>query len=173
MMETMTTLSQQPLVSRENCATKMQDMANFLGRDQAIHYQPEVDSLRRQIKSQTEKDKMYKEQIADLKQQLSRRYMAAKTEERKVSNREMQLERKLKTLEEELHKARIQLDREYRVQEAKRLKVICSLLAESKKINDFLCLFVSSFFLPTPSIRQQRSCPCGRSKKSGNTSRRS
>lgn len=116
------TLSQ-PVVVHGSCSTKIQEMAQALGRDQANHLQSELEHLRRQIRSQADKEKIYKDQIADLKQQLSRRYMAAKTEERRISNREMQLERKLKTMEEELHKARIQLDREYRVQEVKRAKV--------------------------------------------------
>ncbi|XP_043268988.1 centrosomal protein of 290 kDa [Venturia canescens] len=120
LMETMT-LSQ-PLVVPGSVSTKVQEMAQTLTRDQANHFQSELDQLKRQIKSQSDKEKMYKEQIADLKQQISRGYMAKKTEERRVSNREMQLEKKLKALEEELYKARTQLDREYRVQEAKRVK---------------------------------------------------
>lgn len=86
------------------------------------HVTAELDLLRKQYKSLMEKEKMYKEQIIDLKQQLSRRYMAEKSEERKTSQREAQLEKKLKSMEEELNKARIQLDREYRVQENKRIK---------------------------------------------------
>lgn len=113
----------QPVIVHGSVSTKVQEIAQTLTREQANHFQSELDHLKRQIKSQSDKEKMYKEQITDLKQQLSRCYMAKKTEERKVSNREMQLERKLKALEEELHKARIQLDREFRVQEAKRLKV--------------------------------------------------
>ncbi|XP_063976076.1 centrosomal protein Cep290 [Diachasmimorpha longicaudata] len=92
------------------------------GREASNHLQTELDHLRRQYKSVIEKEKLYRDQIADLKQQLSRRYMAEKTEERKASQRELQLERKLKNLEEELNKARLQLDHEYRVQEAKRVK---------------------------------------------------
>jgi len=49
--------------------------------------------------------------------------MAIKAQEKKTSQREMQLERKVTTLEEELHKTKTQLDREYLAQEAKRAKV--------------------------------------------------
>lgn len=101
---------------------KNQEIINSLGRDQQTHQQTEIDLLRRQQKSFSEKEKLYKDQIADLKQQISRRYMAEKTEERKTSQRELQLEKKLKNMEEELNKARIQLDHEYRVHEAKRIK---------------------------------------------------
>lgn len=51
------------------------------------------------------------------------RYMAIKTQEKKTSQREMQLERKVTSLEEELHKTKTQLDREYLAQEVKRAKV--------------------------------------------------
>lgn len=49
--------------------------------------------------------------------------MAVKAQEKKTSQREMLLERKVKSLEEELEKARVQLDREYLAQEAKKAKV--------------------------------------------------
>ncbi|XP_028048311.1 centrosomal protein of 290 kDa isoform X2 [Monomorium pharaonis] len=90
-------------------------------RDQT-QQQNQIDVLRRQLQSLMEKEKMYKYEIADLKQQLSRRYMAIKTQEKKTSQREMQLERKVTALEEELHKTKTQLDREYLAQEAKRVK---------------------------------------------------
>lgn len=51
------------------------------------------------------------------------RYMAIKAQEKKTSQREAQLERKVTSLEEELHKAKTQLDREYLAQEAKKAKV--------------------------------------------------
>lgn len=51
------------------------------------------------------------------------RYMTIKTQEKKTSQREMQLERKVTSLEEELHKTKTQLDREYLAQEVKRAKV--------------------------------------------------
>lgn len=49
--------------------------------------------------------------------------MAIKTQEKKTSQRETQLERKVTALEEELHKTKAQLDREYLAQETKRAKV--------------------------------------------------
>ncbi|XP_077268210.1 centrosomal protein 290kDa isoform X1 [Temnothorax americanus] len=90
-------------------------------RDQ-MQQQNQMDVLRRQLQSLMEKEKMYKYEITDLKQQLSRRYMAIKTQEKKTSQRETQLERKVTSLEEELHKTKAQLDREYLAQEAKRVK---------------------------------------------------
>ncbi|KAK0175035.1 hypothetical protein PV327_008820 [Microctonus hyperodae] len=122
MMESMGQL--QPQMSGQNSGTiKIQEITqNYNRNDLSNHGQSELDFLRRQQKSIIEKEKLYKEQIADLRQQLSRRYMAEKTEEKRVSQREAQLERKLKNMEDELNKARIQLDREYRNQEAKRIK---------------------------------------------------
>ncbi|XP_017893114.1 centrosomal protein of 290 kDa [Ceratina calcarata] len=81
-----------------------------------------VDSVRKQLQSLLEKEKMYKNEITELKQQISRRYTAVKSQEKRASQRETQLERKVKSLEEELEKARAQLDREYLAHEAKRLK---------------------------------------------------
>lgn len=49
--------------------------------------------------------------------------MAIKSQEKKTSQREMQLDRKVASLEEELHKTKTQLDREYLAQEVKRVKV--------------------------------------------------
>jgi hypothetical protein len=49
--------------------------------------------------------------------------MAIKTQEKKTSQREDQLERKVISLEEKLHKTKIQLDREYLAQEIKKAKV--------------------------------------------------
>lgn len=54
--------------------------------------------------------------------------MAIKTQEKKTSQRETQLERKVTALEEELHKTKAQLDREYLAQEAKRAKVYDGIL---------------------------------------------
>lgn len=51
------------------------------------------------------------------------RYMMVKTQEKKTSQREAQLERKVASLEEELHKTKTQLDREYLIHEAKKAKV--------------------------------------------------
>ncbi|XP_026827696.1 centrosomal protein of 290 kDa isoform X2 [Ooceraea biroi] len=82
----------------------------------------QVDLLRRQLQSLMQKEKMYKYEITDLKQRLSRRYMATKTQERKTLQREGQLERKVISLEEELHKTKIQLDEKYLAQEAKKAK---------------------------------------------------
>ncbi|KAG5322462.1 CE290 protein, partial [Pseudoatta argentina] len=101
-------------------------------RDQ-IQQQNQIDVLRRQLQSLMEKEKIYKNEITDLKQQLSRRYMAIKTQEKKTSQREMQLERKVTTLEEELHKTKTQLDRENLAQEAKRAKTAEELLLWEKQ----------------------------------------
>lgn len=48
--------------------------------------------------------------------------MAAKSQEKKASRREMQLERKVKELEDELHEAKEILDRHFLVQQAKKAK---------------------------------------------------
>lgn len=53
--------------------------------------------------------------------------MAVRIQEKKTSQRENQLERKVKSLEEELYKARAQLDKEYLAQGAKKAKV-CHIL---------------------------------------------
>ncbi|XP_011300810.1 centrosomal protein of 290 kDa isoform X2 [Fopius arisanus] len=110
----------QPVSVHSSATNKIQE--GLHGREASHHLQNELDHQRRQHKSLMEKEKLYRDQIVDLKQQLSRRYMAEKTEERKASQRELQLERKLKSMEEELNKARLQLDHEYRAQEAKRVK---------------------------------------------------
>lgn len=61
--------------------------------------------------------------------------MAIKTQEKKTSQREGQLERKVASLEEELHKRKVQLDREYLAQEAKKAKVILIYIPkESRKV---------------------------------------
>lgn len=113
----------QQISAHSSCVSRMQEIALNHNHHQSSNVnQSELDLLRRQHKSITEKEKMYKDQIIDLKQQLSRRYMAEKSEEKKMSAREAQLEKKLKNIEEELNKARIQLDRDYRLQEAKRVK---------------------------------------------------
>ena len=49
--------------------------------------------------------------------------MAVKVQDKKASRREMQLEKKVKELEEELHEAKEMLDRHFAVQQAKRAKV--------------------------------------------------
>lgn len=66
--------------------------------------------------------------------------MAVKAQEKKVSQREAQLERKLRTLEGELGKARAQLDREYLAQEAKKAKV-------RAKISPRACKFLYESFV--------------------------
>ncbi|KMQ92334.1 centrosomal protein [Lasius niger] len=101
--------------------TKANETPHHSHRDQ-MQQQNQVDVLRRQLQSLMEKEKTYKYEITDLKQQLSRRYMATKTQEKKISQREAQLERKVTSLEEELHKAKTQLDREYLAQEIKKAK---------------------------------------------------
>ncbi|XP_015122531.1 centrosomal protein cep290 [Diachasma alloeum] len=110
----------QPMSVHSSAANKIQE--GLQGREASNHLQTELEHLRRQHKSVMEKERLYRDQIVDLKQQLSRRYMAEKSEERRASQRELQLERKLKSMEEELNKARLQLDHEYRAQEAKRVK---------------------------------------------------
>lgn len=50
--------------------------------------------------------------------------MATKTQEKKISQRELQLDRKVKSLEEELQKTKEQLNRESLVHEVKRAKVL-------------------------------------------------
>lgn len=67
---------------------------------------------------------------------LSCRYMAVKTQEKKTSLREEQLERKVTSLEEELQKTKMQLDQEFLAQEAKRAKVTIKLY----------CCFIICFF---------------------------
>ncbi|CAD1480387.1 unnamed protein product, partial [Heterotrigona itama] len=84
--------------------------------------QDHTDTVRKQLQSLLEKEKMYKNEITELKEQLSRRYMTVKAQEKKSSQREVQLERKVKSLEEELEKAQAQLDRKYLAQEAKKAK---------------------------------------------------
>ncbi|XP_029679653.1 centrosomal protein of 290 kDa-like isoform X1 [Formica exsecta] len=101
--------------------TKVNETPHHSHRDQ-MQQQNQIDVLRRQLQSLMEKEKTYKSEIADLKQQLSRKYMATKTQEKKISQREAQLERKVTSLEEELHKAKTQLDREYLAQEIKKAK---------------------------------------------------
>lgn len=54
--------------------TKTNETAYSSHRDQ-VQQQNQVDILRRQLQSLMEKEKMYKYEISDLKQQLSRRYM--------------------------------------------------------------------------------------------------
>ena len=58
-----------------------------------------------------------------LSDHLRRRYTTVKAQEKKSSQREVQLERKVKSLEEQLEKAQAQLDRKYLAQEAKKAKV--------------------------------------------------
>ena len=50
--------------------------------------------------------------------------MATKTQEKKISQREFQLDRKVKSLEEELQKTKEQLNRESLVHEVKKAKVL-------------------------------------------------
>lgn len=55
--------------------TKTNETAYNSHRDQ-LQQQTQMDLLRRQFHSLIEKEKMYKYEIADLKQQLSRRYIS-------------------------------------------------------------------------------------------------
>ncbi|XP_020710825.2 centrosomal protein of 290 kDa isoform X2 [Athalia rosae] len=102
--------------------SKMQEITNSIGRVQSNQLQAQLDLARRQQQALVEKERNYKSQIVDLKQQLSRRYMAAKTHEQKTSQREMQLERKTRSLEEELHNVKLQLEKEKFTHENKKLK---------------------------------------------------
>ncbi|KAK2580640.1 hypothetical protein KPH14_007746 [Odynerus spinipes] len=101
--------------------SRIHEMVPSIRRDQP-HSQNQVDLLRKQLQSLMEKEKMYKHEIAELKQRLSRGYMAIKMQEKKTSQREIQLERKVKSLEEELEKTRAQLEREYSSQEVRKAK---------------------------------------------------
>ncbi|XP_043474631.1 centrosomal protein of 290 kDa isoform X2 [Leptopilina heterotoma] len=92
-------------------------------REQAINQsQTQLDCLRRQLQALLDKERIYKNQIAELKQQQSRRYMATKTQEKKNLQREVQLDRKVKSLEEELQRTKEQLNRESLVHEVKKAK---------------------------------------------------
>lgn len=59
------------------------------------------------------------------------RYMATKTQEKKNLQREVQLDRKVKSLEEELQRTKEQLNRESLVHEVKKAKVF------KRKLNHF------------------------------------
>nr|XP_031834342.1 centrosomal protein of 290 kDa isoform X1 [Nomia melanderi] len=109
----------QRAITQAESESKVHEITQTINlREQSQH----VDAVRKQLQSSLEKEKAYKQEICDLKQQLSRRYMAVKAQERKASQRETQLENKVKTLETELEKAKAQLDREYLAQEAKKVK---------------------------------------------------
>ncbi|XP_046435026.1 centrosomal protein of 290 kDa [Neodiprion fabricii] len=117
-------LAERNTVSRQTVAhdSKMQEITNSIGRAQSNQLQSQLDLARKQLQALAEKEKNYKSQIVDLKQQLSRRYMAAKTHEQRNSQREIQLERKARGLEEELHTLKLQLEREKFTHENKKLK---------------------------------------------------
>ncbi|OAD55251.1 hypothetical protein WN48_05217 [Eufriesea mexicana] len=100
---------------------KIHEITQTLSHDH-LQQQDHTDTVRKQLQSLLEKEKSYKNEILDLKQQLSRRYMAVKSQEKKTSQRESQLERKVKSLEEELEKAQVRLDREYLANEIKKAK---------------------------------------------------
>lgn len=51
----------------------MQEISNNFGRVQSSQLQAQLDLARRQIQSFVEKEKNYRKEIVDLKQQLSRR----------------------------------------------------------------------------------------------------
>lgn len=87
--------------------------------------------------------------------------MAIKTQEKKTSQREMQLERKVASLEEELHKTKTQLDREYLAQEVKRAKVHDKILFTLCQ-----CLTHLSF------NRLQKNFHYGKNKKNGSRQRK-
>lgn len=84
--------------------------------------------------------------------------MAVKTQEKKTSQRETQLERKVTALEEELHKTKTQLDREYLAQEAKRAKVHDKILLFYVRARNVIHF---SFNRPQKNFR------CGRNRKNG------
>lgn len=154
--------SQRALTHNES-ERKTHEITLAFNRDQS-QQQSQTDVARKQLQSLLEKEKTYKHEISELKQQLSRRlgkyyfspawylvlhcsnettfaidrscrrYMAVKSQEKKASQRETQLERKVKSLEEELEKARVQLDREYLAQETKRAKVMRKISARHMTI---------------------------------------
>ncbi|KAJ8673333.1 hypothetical protein QAD02_004595 [Eretmocerus hayati] len=108
---------------RTHSATYVVEESERFENEQREHeLQTQVENLRRQLQASMERERSSKREISDLQQQLSRKYMAMKAQERKVSRREMQLERKVRELDEELHDAKEMLDREFRVQQAKRAK---------------------------------------------------
>ncbi|XP_078036495.1 centrosomal protein 290kDa isoform X1 [Augochlora pura] len=123
-VELMETRSQRAVTQRE---TESKVLEVTQPRDQS------VDAVRKQLQSLLEKEKTYKQEISDLKHQLSRRYMAVKAQERKVSQRETQLEHKVKLLESDLEKTRTQLDREYSALEAKKTKTAEELMLWEKQ----------------------------------------
>ncbi|XP_076766849.1 centrosomal protein 290kDa [Xylocopa sonorina] len=111
----------QQAITHGESELKVHEITQTLSHENS-QQQGHMDTVRKQLQSFLEKEKMYKNEISDLKQQLSRRYMALKGQEKRTSQREMQLERKVKSLEEELEKARSQLNREYLALEAKKVK---------------------------------------------------
>ncbi|XP_054003238.1 centrosomal protein of 290 kDa isoform X1 [Hylaeus anthracinus] len=111
----------QRAITHSESERKTHEITLAFNRDQS-QQQAQTEVVRKQLQSLLEKEKTYKHEISELKQQLSRRYMAVKSQEKKTSQREAQLERKVKSLEEDLEKARTQLDREFLVQEAKKVK---------------------------------------------------
>ncbi|XP_058789831.1 centrosomal protein cep290-like isoform X2 [Phymastichus coffea] len=82
----------------------------------------QVDNLRKQLHGASDRERSYKSEIAGLKQEISKRYMAVKAQEKKASRRETYLEKKVKELEEELHETKELLGRHYVAQQAKRAK---------------------------------------------------
>lgn len=89
------------------------------------------------------------------------RYMAIKTQEKKTSQREAQLDRKVTSLEEELYKTKTQLDREYQAQEAKKAKVCIGIL-----------IYALLFLMRVSFCRLQRNLHCGRNRKNGSKQQR-
>ncbi|XP_066583263.1 centrosomal protein of 290 kDa-like isoform X2 [Prorops nasuta] len=120
-IEVLECTNQSRIVIHNPLEPKVYETVQTANRD---HLQQEnhLDSVRRQLQILMEKEKMYKHEITDLKQQLSRRYMALKSQEKKTSQREIQLERKIKGLEEELERLREQAERDHLVRETKRAK---------------------------------------------------
>ncbi|XP_076389728.1 centrosomal protein 290kDa [Megachile rotundata] len=111
----------QRAITHGEAESRIHEITQTFARDQS-QQNAQTELMKKQLQSLLEKEKTYKNEISDLKQQLSRRYMAVKSQEKKTTQREIQLERKVKSLEEELEKAKVQLDREYLAQETKRAK---------------------------------------------------
>lgn len=63
----------QRAITRGESETKLHEIAQTSSRDQ-LQQNMQADALRKQLQSLLEKEKSYKHEIADLKQQLSRRY---------------------------------------------------------------------------------------------------
>lgn len=106
--------------------------------------------------------------------------MAIKTQEKKTSRREEQLERKVASLEEELNKTKIQLDREYLAQEAKKAKVHNKNNVAILYIIPYLLYYTVLYILTILYYtilyfidRQRKNFYCGRNRRNGSRQQKS